>query len=254
MLLVFDIGNTNICVGAYRDEELVFEFRLKTDPMRTIDEYVGLLDSLFARRLGGEAHFTSAIIASVVPPATLDLAKVAREFCGTDPLIVGPGIKTGLPLHVQEPQAVGADRVVNAVAARALFGSPAIVVDFGTATTFDLIGADGAYEGGVIAAGLHVALESLVRHTAKLPRIEINWPKSVIGKTTVSAMQAGAVVGYVSMVDGLIDRMIAEAGAVEHVVATGGLGRLITQHSARIREYDPHLTLKGLRLLSEMNA
>lgn len=253
MLLAFDIGNTNIVVGGFDGEKLLFELRLKTDQGRTIDEYAVMLLSLIERRLGSNPKFDGCIVSSVVPPLTPDICRMAKVHFGLEAMIVGPGIKTGLSIKTADPGAVGADRIVNAVAAKELYGLPAIAVDFGTATSFDYVSAGGAYEGGVIAPGAVVAMESLVRNTAKLPRIELVWPKSVIGKGTVAAMQAGTVVGYVCMVDGLIQRMIQEVGPVEHVVATGGLGKLFAAHSSCIKSYDPHLTLTGLRIIAGMN-
>lgn len=253
MLLVVDIGNTNIVIGAFRGEELLFEFRLKTDPGRTIDEYSALLFGLIDRKLGPGAQFSECVISSVVPPLTNDIVRLVEESFHLSPLVVGPGIKTGLSIKIANPSTVGADRVVNAVAAKVLFGTPALVIDFGTGTTFDYISKEGNYEGGVICPGAFIALDALVRNTAKLPRIEFAWPKSFVGRDTVSAMQAGSVGGYVCMVDGLVDRMVAELGPIEHVVATGGLGRVFSAHSSRIKKYDPHLTLKGMRILAELN-
>jgi type III pantothenate kinase len=254
MLLAFDIGNTNIVVGGFDGEKLVFEFRLKTDTGRTVDEYAALLTTLINRKLGNTYRFSQAIVSSVVPPVTTDIIRLVRDLFSLEPLVVGPGIKTGLSIKTNDPAAVGADRIVNAVALKELYGLPGIVIDFGTATSLDVVSQGGSYEGGIIAPGANVALESLVRNTAKLPRIEMAWPKSVIGKSTVSAMQSGTVVGYVCMVDGLIDRIIAETGPIEHVVATGGLGRLYSEHSARIGKYEPHLTMLGLRIIARMNA
>ena len=253
MLLAFDIGNTNIVVGGFRGAELLFEFRIKTDPGATIDQYQAVLFSLFHAKLGSDFKFSSAIICSVVPPVTPELVELCEERLGVKPLVVGPGTKTGLPIKTSDPSAVGADRVVNAVAVKALFGTPALVVDFGTATSFDLVSSEGNYLGGAIAPGPMTALEGLVRNTAKLPKIEMAWPKSLIGNSTTTAMQAGSVAGYLFLVDGLIDGIIAEAGPIEHVVATGGLGRLFSSHSKKIRHYDPHLTLKGTRLIAELN-
>ena len=253
MLLVIDIGNTNIVIGGFRGEDLLFEFRLKTDPGRTIDEYSALLFSLIDRKLGPGTHFSECVISSVVPPLTNDLVSLVEESFGLKPLVVGPGIKTGLSIKIANPSTLGADRVVNAVAAKVLFGTPALVIDFGTGTTFDYIGKDGSYEGGVICPGPYIALDALVKNTAKLPRIEFVWPKSFVGRDTISAMQAGAVGGYGCMVDGLVDRIVQELGPIEHVVATGGLGRVFAAHSTRIKRYDPHLTLKGMRILAELN-
>ena len=254
MLIVFDIGNTNIVMGCFEGDKLTAEFRLKTEQGRTIDEYKALLISLLDHHFKRPWKFSRCVVSSVVPPVTQDLLQVIADLLELEALVVGPGIKTGLPIRLAEPGAVGADRVVNAVAAKELFGCPAIVVDFGTATSLDFVSQSGSYEGGIIAAGLTIALESLVRNTAKLPRIELAWPKSVIGKGTVGAMQSGALVGYVCMVDGLIDRIVEEVGEVKHVVATGGLGAIVSQHSQRISCFDPHLTLKGLRIIAQLNS
>ncbi|MBN8550709.1 MAG: type III pantothenate kinase [Deltaproteobacteria bacterium] len=253
MLLTFDIGNTNIVVGGFEKKNLAFEFRLKTDPGRTIDEYAGILFSLLDRQAEEHKHPSACVISSVVPPITPDVVRLVKERFNIDALVVGPGVKTGLSIKTTDPAAVGSDRVVNAVAVKALFGSPALVVDFGTATSFDLVSKEGNYEGGIIAPGPATALEALVRNTAKLPRIELSWPKNVVGKNTVAAMQAGVVVGYACLVDGLIDKIIDEVGPIPHVVATGGLGRLFSEHSKSIKNYDPHLTLTGLRIIAELN-
>lgn len=253
MLLAFDIGNTNIVVGGFDKDKLVFEFRLRSDARRTVDEYSAILHSLFSRELGEKYLFRGAVVSSVVPPLTSDIVKALKLNFSLDPIIVGPGIKTGVALKVSEPLGVGADRVVNSLAVRELYSAQSLVVDFGTATTFDYVNSQGEYEGGVIAPGLTVSLESLVSHTAKLPRIELLWPKAVVGKNTVNAMQSGMLVGYVCMVDGLIDRIEKEVGVLKTVVATGGLGEIITEHSSKIKVYDPTLTLKGIRLIAGMN-
>ncbi len=254
MLLAFDIGNTNIVVGGFKGEDLLFEFRLKTDPGRTIDEYAAILLTLFRERLGAEYAFESCIICSVVPPITPEIVKVVEERLKIHTVVIGPGTKTGLPIKIAEPTSVGADRVVNAVAAKELFGSPALVIDFGTATSFDYVGPKGTFEGGVIAPGVTTSLEGLVRNTAKLPRIELAWPKSLVGKNTVHAMQVGAVVGYMYLIDGLIEGIEKEVGTIPHIIATGGLGALYSSHSKRIKVYDPHLTLKGMRIIAALNA
>ena len=253
MLAVFDIGNSNVTVGCFKGEELLFEMRLRTEPGRTIDELWVLLDSMFVRKLGAGYKISACIISSVVPVVTPDFVRLVREMLGLEAVVVGPGVKTGLALKVHEPAAVGADRVVNAVAAKGVYGSPSLVIDFGTATTFDYVGRDGDFEGGMICAGIGGVMESLVKNTAKLPRIDIVWPKSVLGKNTVLAMQAGVVVGYACMIEGLIEKLVAETGPIDHIVATGGLGRVISEHSSRIKTYDSHLTLKGLRILAHLN-
>ena len=189
-----------------------------------------------------------------MPPLTADIAGFAEVKLGVKPHVVGPGTKTGLPIKLAEPGAVGSDRIVNAVAVKHYYGVPALVIDFGTATSFDYVSAAGAYEGGIIAPGLGIAAESLVRNTAKLPRIELTWPATIVGKNTVSAMQSGTVVGYICMVDGLIDMVLKEVGEVKHIVSTGGLARLIAQHSARIKIFDANLNLRGLELLARMNS
>ncbi|MCO6429638.1 MAG: type III pantothenate kinase [Deltaproteobacteria bacterium] len=253
MLLAFDIGNTNTVLGVYKEKELICEIRLKTDTSRTNDEYNSIITTLLKERLGRSLSAHGCIISSVVPPMTPIISTLVSETFKVDPIVVGPGTKTGMQIKLSEPSTVGADRVVNAVAAKHKFGTPVLVVDFGTATSFDFIGAEGSYEGGVIAPGLLVSLESLVRNTAKLPHIELTWPKSVIGKSTISAMQSGTVIGYVCMVDGLIDKIIEEVGEVKNIVATGGTGRLISKHSKRIRHYERELTLEGLRIIYDEN-
>lgn len=253
MLLAFDIGNTNIVVGGFKGAELVFEFRLKTDIGRTVDEYGAILLTLFAQKLGNDFKFSSAAVCSVVPPLTSEIVEFVKERLEIVPLVIGPGTKTGLPITIAEPASVGADRVVNAVAAKELFGCPSLVIDFGTATSFDFVGAKGTFEGGVIAPGVGTSLEGLVKNTAKLPLIDLVWPTSLIGKSTVAAMQVGTVAGYHYMIDGLIDGIIKEAGPIPHIIATGGLGGLFTKHSTRIKTYDPHLTLKGIRIVTSLN-
>lgn len=254
MLLAFDIGNTNIVVGCFEGDKLEAEFRLKTTSGRTVDEYGALLLMLINQRFPGGIKVNGSIISSVVPPVTPDVAAMVRELFGLESLMIGPGIKTGLPIRLPDPSAVGADRVVNAVAAKEFFGTPALIIDFGTATSFDFVSAEGAYEGGIIAPGLAVAADSLVQNTAKLPRIELKWPATVIGKGTVAAMQSGTVIGYVCLVEGLIDKTISEVGPIKHIIATGGLGRTICEHSTKISAYDPHLTLRGLRLIYALNS
>lgn len=253
MLVTIDVGNTNVVIGGFSGERLAFEFRLRTDAQRTHDEYTGILGPLFERQFPEGQTFTGCIISSVVPPVTPDMIALSEKFLGVAPLIVGPGIKTGLPIKLADPQAVGADRIVNAVAAKLLHGVPGLVVDFGTATSFDFVNAKGEYEGGAIAPGARTALDSLVRNTAKLPRIELAWPKSLVGKGTVHAMQVGSVVGYGKLVDGLIEGIVEEVGPIDHIIATGGLGKLFSEHSKKIKSYDPYLTLQGMRLIWNMN-
>jgi type III pantothenate kinase len=253
MLLVIDIGNTNIVVGAYQGDKLAAELRFKSDSSRTVDEYAALILPTFNLKFREEIKIERCIVSSVVPLLTPVISTLIEEFFNITPILVGPGIRTGLQIKVHEPASVGADRIVNALAAKKIFGSPVIVVDFGTATSFDFVNKEGDYEGGIIAPGLNLSLDSLVKNTAKLPSIDIVWPKTVIGKNTTAAMQSGVVLGYVCMVDGLIEKMLAETGPVKKVVATGGLGDLISKHSKCINAYDRQLTLYGLKVLSELN-
>ncbi len=253
MLLVVDIGNTNIVFGVFDGDELVASFRLHTSLSRTIDEYAALLRPFFAEKLSSK-KVTACVLSSVVPPLTQDIVEFLGERFSLDVLQVGPGVKTGLPLRVKDPAGVGSDRVVNAVAAKHIVGSPALVVDFGTATSLDVVNDQGAYIGGMILPGVQVSIDALVEHTAKLPKIQLSWPETVIGNDTVSAMQSGTVLGYHCMIDGLIDSIEQETGFVPSVLCTGGLGRLFSQHSAKLQHYEPQLTLLGLRLISEMNS
>jgi len=252
-LLVFDIGNTNICLGVFNKKQLVAEFRLKTDSDRTIDEYKAVIITLLKDKLGEQLPISAVAISSVVPPITPDIIQLVEECFSLSPLVVSHGIKTGLELKVQEPASVGADRLTNAVAAKYLYGSPSLVVDFGTATTIDYLSSQGNYEGGVIIPGVRTSLDSLVRNTAKLPRIELAWPKSVIGKTTIECMQIGAVTGYACMLDGLIHRIVSEVEPITNIIATGGLGRVFAEHCKSINSYNPSLTLEGMRILAELN-
>jgi type III pantothenate kinase len=253
MLLAIDIGNTNIVIGGWNKDTLLFEFRLQSDIGRTVDEYRASISSLLQLQLGAAYTVSAAIISSVVPPLTGTLVDLVKQTFSIDPLIVGVGTKTGIAIRIADPASVGADRIVNSVAAKTLYGKKSIVVDFGTATTFDYINDNGDYEGGIIAPGLHTSLESLVSKTAKLPRIELAWPKTIIGKSTVAAMQSGAMVGYVCMVDGVLAQIEKEVGKLSVVIATGGLGGVITEHSERIDIYDGTLTLKGMQLIAQMN-
>ncbi len=254
MLIAFDIGNTNIVIGCFDGPKLVGEFRIKTETGRTQDEYCAVIVALLNQHFGPKWKFSSAIISSVVPPLTADISNFIETRLGPTPHIIGPGTKSGLPIKLADPGAIGADRIVNAVAVKHYYGTPALVIDFGTATSFDFVNQSGAYEGGIIAPGLGTSAESLVRNTAKLPRFELTWPAAIIGKNTVAAMQSGTVVGYICMIDGLIELVLEEVGDIQHIVSTGGLARLIAKHSKRIKIFDPDLNLRGLELLARMNA
>ncbi len=253
-LLVLDVGNTQTVVGVYRGEDLVCHFRVTTDRERTGDEWLVLLGQLMALEDLDMGDIRAAIVSSVVPPVTPILEEIIASRLGVVTRVVGPGIKTGLPILYDNPKEVGADRVVNAVAAYRRWNQALIIVDFGTATTFDAVSDKGEYLGGAIAPGLRISLDALSRHASKLPRIEIVAPKRVIGRTTVASMQSGVFFGYVGLVDGIVERMRRELGpGMVKVVATGGLAELIAPSSATIEEVDPFLTLEGLRLLHELN-
>jgi type III pantothenate kinase len=253
MLLAVDVGNTNTVLGAFEEGALLDHWRIATSEARTADEYAVTIQALFAMRQLDCGQVKAAIVSSVVPAAVLPLRWALRDRFGVTPLVVGPGIKTGMPILYENPKEVGADRIVNAVAAYAKYRSGTIVVDFGTATTFDCISPKGEYLGGVITPGVTISADALYRHAAKLPRVEIGRPLQVIGRNTVASIQAGLYYGYVGLVDGIVNRMITEAGFAVRVVATGGLARLIAKGSATIEEADELLTLTGLKLVYELN-
>ena len=253
LLVLVDVGNTNTVFGVYDGDELVESFRLSTDTERTADEYGALLLPLFSRRGVDPAHAEAVVISSVVPPLHFTLEQMARKYFGRKPLFIEPGVRTGMPIRYDNPTEVGADRIVNAVAARELYGAPVIVVDFGTATTFDLINAAGEYAGGIIAPGITISAEALFAHASRLYRVDIRKPTELIGKNTAGAMQAGIYYGYIGRVDGILERLLAEFSGVKTVVATGGQADLIASGSRYIREVAPMLTLVGLKLIYDRN-
>jgi type III pantothenate kinase len=253
VLLAVDIGNTNIVFGLYSGRELVQTFRFATVHTRTADEYGVLLHQLLSLRTADPRKVDASIMASVVPPLTDVMSEAIRHAVGQVPLVVGPGTKTGISIVYDHPRDVGADRIVNAVAAFERFKSGAIIVDFGTATTFDCVSPKAEYLGGVIVPGVRVSLDALLGKAAKLSRIEIAEPPQVVGQNTTHALQSGIVYGYASLVDGLVRKLKAELGFPCHVLATGGLAPLIVKHCEMVEGIDDHLTLEGLRILHERN-
>jgi type III pantothenate kinase len=250
MLLAIDVGNTNVLFALAEGAEIRHRWRIKTDPARTADEYAVWLHQLMQMEGVDRAAVGSVIIASVVPQTLFNLRGLARRTFGAEPMVVGtPGVETGMEVRLANPGEVGADRIVNAVAAHAGYGGPLIIIDFGTATTFDVVAADGAYEGGVIAPGINLSMDALYRAAARLPRIAVEPPAEglgVIGRGTVHAMQSGVFWGYVGLIEGLVSRIRAEIGSPAAVIATGGLASLFGRHCAAIETVDPDLTIKGL--------
>jgi type III pantothenate kinase len=253
MLLALDIGNTNIAIGVFQGEILSQHWKIQSNREKTCDEYAVTMLQLFALSKVPVEEIRDVIISSVVPPLTPVFQELSQDRFNIKPLVVGPGLKTGMPILYENPLEVGADRIVSSVAAYSKYGGPAIVVDFGTATTFDAISAEGEYLGGAIAPGIQIAAEALSLKTAKLPRIEIKIPKKAIGRTTVSSMQSGLYFGYIGLVTNLIKKFKDELGSQAKVIATGGFGSLISEKIDYINIYERHLVLEGLRILHERN-
>lgn len=291
MLLAVDIGNTNIVFGVFEGQRLLTDFRVETRKGRTEDEYAAILSPLFAlhglpfqaddseaesdatpgekpapdaapeptyapvaalsRRRGGGRGISAGILATVVPPVLRSFQSLFRRYLGIEPVVVGPGTRTGMPVLYDNPREVGADRIINAVAAYERYRSGCLVVDFGTATTFDVVTPKGEYLGGAIAPGIGISADALFLAAAKLPRVDLVRPRLVIGKNTVASMQSGLVFGYIGLVDGIVERMRAEVDFPLRVIATGGLASLIGDGSRTIEECDEHLTLTGLRIIYE---
>ncbi len=271
-LLAIDVGNTTSAIGVFKGKRLVINWYVATIRQRSADEYYILLEELFrgigtsiSKRRGKQSapsfrsdkikkeEIKAMVISCVVPPVSSALEELARKYFKVKPLIVGPGIKTGISIKYDDPREVGADRIVNAVAAYEKYSGPVIVVDFGTATTFDVISKKGEYLGGVIAPGIEISADALFEKAAKLPRVEIIKPKRIIGKDTVSSIQSGLIYGFVGQADEIVRRISKELRTKPKVIATGGLARLIASESKTIEKIDPLLTLEGLRLIYERN-
>ncbi len=253
MLLCVDIGNTNITLGGYRDDKLVFTARLTSDARRTADQYaVEIYDIM---RLNGHAaaEVQGAILSSVVPTLTKSISLAFKKLCGFNPMVLGPGVKTGLNIKIDNPAQLGADLVAGAIGAMAKYPLPCIVIDMGTATTISAINAKGEFLGGAIAAGINLTLEALTKNTAQLPMIGIEAPKSAIGSNTVDCLKSGLVLGAAAMLDGLVDRMEAELGQAATVVATGGLSGEVIPHCKREILADDNLLLDGLKCIYAKN-
>jgi len=253
MLLVVDIGNTSITIGLYKAEKLGPRWRLASDNERTADEYGIFLVQLLERVGVGCGEVNEIAIASVVPPLTGTFERACRDYLNTVPLVVDAGTKTGIPLRYEDPKQVGADRVVNAAAVRRIHSGPTCIVDFGTATIFDAISADGEYLGGAIAPGIGISSDALFRRAAKLPRVEIVRPPSAIGRNTVHSLQSGLLYGYVGLVEGMVARFRAELGSNMKTIGTGAFVEFIAKETASIDIIEPWLTLQGLKIIYELN-
>jgi type III pantothenate kinase len=256
MLLALEVGNTNTVMGLFSGEKLVADWRMETDHQRMADEWAASLITLAGHRGYTLDDIDAAVCSSVVPPVTTALREMVEEYLRMPLMLVEPGIKTGVKVSVDNPREVGADRVMNTLAAHVKYGGPAIVIDFGTATSFDVVSPDGEYLGGAISPGVRVASDALFRYTAQLRRIELVAPKSSIGKNTVHAMQSGVVWGYVGLVEGMINRIktdMGEMGKNAKVIATGGLARMIASNTDCVDIVDPNLTLDGLRIIYDLN-
>lgn len=252
-LLCIDIGNTNIVLGVYAGDELLTHWRIATEHQRMPDEYASLMLALLERRGYTAQDIGGIIISSVVPPVTGTFEELCQLYFEREPLVVGAGVKTGVRILYENPREVGADRIVNAAAVKARYSCPACVVDFGTATTFDGISAEGDYLGGAIAPGIGISAEALFSRTAKLPRIELVAPERAIGRNTVESMQSGVLFGYVGLVEGMVERFRRELGPDMQVIGTGGLAQVIARQTDVFDAIDPWLTLKGLHIIYHLN-
>lgn len=254
MLLTIDVGNTNITLGLFEEKKIVATFRITTQMLRTSDEYGSQMAEMIVRKGYDLKSIKDVIISSVVPKVMYSLNSGIIKYFGIQPIVVGIGTKTGIKINRTDPREVGSDRIVDAVGAYEIYGGPCIVVDFGTATTYDLIGPSGTFEAGVTSPGIKICAKALWNETAKLPEIEIAKPESILGKDTITSMQAGIVYGYIGQTEYIIDKIKEESGFDNlKVIATGGMGRIIYENTDRIDVYDNELTLQGMRLIYEKN-
>ncbi|MFA5181141.1 MAG: type III pantothenate kinase [Syntrophales bacterium] len=253
MLLVVDVGNTNTVLGLFDGGNLVHDWRIRTVVDHTVDEYGMLIYNLYKSSKISSKRISDIIISCVVPPMLNILEPLCEKYFHLKPLIVGPGVKTGMPIYYDNPKEVGADRIVNAVAAYEKYRRDLIIVDFGTATTFDYVSVKGEYMGGCIAPGIMISSEALFERAAKLPRVELSKPRAIIAKDTVSSMQAGIMYGYAGLVDGIVGRMMGEVKGTPMVIATGGLAKIVAPETKTIEVVDDMLTLEGLRLIHLRN-
>ncbi|MDR9756850.1 MAG: type III pantothenate kinase [Thermacetogeniaceae bacterium] len=254
MILVFDVGNTNIVLGVFDQDKLVTSWRIATNRRHTADDLGVLVKNLFYFRGLQMDDIEALVMSSVVPPLTPAIVEMCKRYFGRGPLVVGPGVKTGMPIRYENPREVGADRIVNAVSVASRYGVPAIIVDFGTATTFCAVSRSGEYLGGAIAPGIGISTEALFEKAAKLPRIELVKPDQVIGKNTVASMQSGIYYGYLGQLEGIVHRFKKEIGDDAVVVATGGLAPLICSETDCVDYIDPDITLWGLKIIYERNS
>jgi len=254
VLLVVDVGNTQTHFGTFRGEQLVEHWRFATVRQSTADELGAALRNLLRLRRLDFDDLSASIVSSTVPQLEPEWAAMAERYLGHEMLVVGPGLRTGMAIRYDNPREIGADRLVNALAVRERFGGPAVCVDFGTATTFDIVSREGEYLGGALMTGIEISLDALTERGARLPKIELAAPKNVIGKNTIDAIRSGVVFGYAGAVDAILRRLYDELGEKVSVVATGGLGRLVVPFTEEISEVDDLLTLTGLRLLYERNS